>query len=227
MLRTSYTARNSRKKERGNALLYVLIAVALFAALSFTLSDQTDTQEAAYLSQDKAELYASQIISYAAQAKSAIDQMMFTGTRINDLDFTKPGEAGFDTAPHINKVFHPQGGGLNLYALNESFSVGRVSDPTPPGVYFTKKNVEWTPTTGDDITMAFYRLKEEVCDQIIKKIDGTKTQMGGSLYDTFATDNIAHPLNSTTCAACDEKMTYAVYRSSQKLCVFYSVVADQ
>ena len=34
-----------RKAEQGNALIYVLIAIVLFAALSFTLSNQTDTSE--------------------------------------------------------------------------------------------------------------------------------------------------------------------------------------
>ena len=92
-----------RAGERGNALVYVLIAIALFAALSFTLGRQTDTSEAGALSEQKAELYATQLISYAAQVRSAVDQMLFTAASdIDDLDFAAPTVAVVDTGSLIH-----------------------------------------------------------------------------------------------------------------------------
>ena len=61
---------NARALERGNAMIYVLIAIALFAALSFTLARQGDDGEASDMSDARAELYATDMISYAAQAKA-------------------------------------------------------------------------------------------------------------------------------------------------------------
>ena len=60
-------------------MIYVLIAVALFAALSMTLGRQSDTNEGDTLNDSQAELFATQLIDYAVQAKSVADQMTLIG----------------------------------------------------------------------------------------------------------------------------------------------------
>src|SRR5262245_37533833 len=109
-------------RERGNALIYVLIAIALFAALSLTLGRQTNTGESSDLGDDKAKLYSPHLISYAASAKSSVDQMMYSGATIDGLDFTLPGSAGFEAGTLNDKtkrVYHPDGGGLTLARIPE------------------------------------------------------------------------------------------------------------
>ena len=110
----------------------MLIAIALFAALSFTLGRQSDTSEVGSLEGERAELYASQLISYATQTKSAIDQMLFTSASdIDDLDFMAPTDANFETAPVIHKVYHPQGGGLIPGTLPAQVVAEVTNDPEP------------------------------------------------------------------------------------------------
>lgn len=165
---------SARRAERGNALIYVLIAIALFAALSFTLSRQTDTSEAGTLSREKAELYATQLITYSAQAKSALDQMLFTAaTHIDDLNFTAPTDAGFDTGVPIHKIYHPKGGGLLPGKLPVE-AIAQVTNDPEPGWYIGRfNNVEWTASANQDVILLAYQIDPTVCGLINEKINGS------------------------------------------------------
>jgi len=161
-------------QESGNALVYVLIAIVLFAALSFTLSRQTDTGEAGELSDTQIELYATQLISYAAQVKSALDQMKFSGARIDDLDFRGPSDATFNTGTQkdrTNRVFHPEGGGVTKGRLPEDALDSNPHSNPAPGWYLGRfNNVEWTPSAGDDVILAAFQINEAVCAKITRKL---------------------------------------------------------
>ncbi len=163
---------------RGSGLVYVLIAVALFAALSFTLMRSTDTGEAGTMSDDKAELYATQIISYAGQAKNVIEQMKFSGSDADELDFSRPGEAGYTAgtqADRVHHVFHPEGGGLNYTPLPGDAILQINSDPVPGWYMGRFNNVEWTPTTAQDVILVAHQIKKEICEKINEKITGNTT----------------------------------------------------
>jgi len=212
-----------KKSQSGNALVYVLVAIALFAALSFTLTRSTDTDEAAYLSDDEAELYASEMVSFTAQAKNAVDQMMFSNSDIDELDFILPSDAAFDTGSNIHKVFHPAGGGLNFKAVNSK----RVIDATG-GVYVVKKDVEWTRTTGTDVILSFYRLKPEICTKLAAKIDNTQhSYVGSSLTAVFTDQADGDTLDSTFCPTCEDKFIAVIENPANSSCTFYMVLADR
>ena len=128
--------------EAGIGLVYILIAVALFAALSFMLTRTINTSETATLSPERVELHATQLINYAAQAKSAVDQMLFTGSDIDDLDFSLPGEANFNAgtqSDRVHHVYHPDGGGLNPGKLRDEIIDQKIASPIP-GWYMGRFN---------------------------------------------------------------------------------------
>jgi len=227
--------------EAGNALIYVLIAIALFAALSFTLSRNTDTGEAGALSDQRAELYATQIISYAAQAKSAVDQMMFSGARINQLDFTDPSDAGFNSGTQkarTNRVFHPEGGGLVKGRLPSDAIDQSTTDPVAGWYLGRFNNVEWTAGAGDDVILIAYQIHQSVCEKINEKINGSAAipTMGDSIKevmidDAFYTgtniDLTTDPAGTPICADCHEIASLCVENQSQNAYGFYTVIADQ
>lgn len=170
-----------RRSERGNALIYVLIAVVLFGALSFTLSRQTDTSEVGTLENERAELIATQLISYAADAKSAFDKMQFTGTRVGDVNVIPPSDPDFNsatTSDNLNKIFHPEGGGLNFARIpdraTDASNITTPDDPAP-GWYMGFNQVEWTPSTDTDLILTAYGLAPLVCGFINEKITGNTT----------------------------------------------------
>lgn len=226
--------------QRGNALIYVLIAVALFAALSFTMSRQTDSNEAQVISDDQAELLATQIISYTVQAKSVIDQMIFTGSDINDLDFIQPTDANFDTGSDIHKVYHPQGGGLNPGRLPTQAIDQNSTDPVA-GWYMGRFNsVEWTPTAANDVILVAYQISQQVCEKLNYKITGSTAipTLGDSIKELLIDDaqygagvNLAvfltDPTGAPHCGDCHKLGSMCVENQSQNAYGFYTILADQ
>ncbi len=227
------------KTESGNALIYVLVAIALFAALSMTLGRQTDTGEVGTVSDEKAELYATQLISYAAQAKQVVDQMIFSNTDINDINFILPGDAAFNTAPHIDKVFHPEGGGLVLGKIPAEIATSGGSGP-PAGWYLGRfNNVDWTASTGMEVILVAYQIAKPVCERINEKVTGSKTipTMTDSIKEVMiddATTGFGAGANTdlTTggggiCPSCNKIATLCVEDQAQNAYGFYSILADQ
>lgn len=156
--------------ERGNAFVYILIAVALFAALTFILARQEDSKEAGVLEGERAKLMANQLINSAGQVKSALDQMVFAGTAPEEFDFTGPGDINFDESDpvdNLDKVFHPNGGGITLQLLPKQAITSQPLTNPPPGWYLGRFNhVEWTPTTHQDVLLTAYGIREEICAEL-------------------------------------------------------------
>ena len=229
---------DGRGGERGNALVYILIAIALFAALSFTLGRQTDTGEAGALSEEKAELFATQLVSYAAQTKSAIDQMLFTGTDVGNLDFVLPTAGAFNTAPHLNKVYHPEGGGLNPGRLPDSAVTQSTADPVPGWYLGRFNNIEWTATAGTDVILVAYQINQQVCERINLKINGSAAipTMGDSIRETMIDDAVhggvnldltTDPAGSPICPDCHKQTALCVENQAQDAYGFYTIIADR
>lgn len=225
------------RDERGNALIYVLIAIALFAALSMTLGRQTDTGEAGEISAEKAEIYATEMAAYTAQVKSAVDQMLFTGTAIDDLDFTLPTDPAFNTPPHINKVYHPEGGGVVPGRIPAEI-VDPHAGTLVQGWYMGRfNNVEWTKTAGEDVILVAYGIARSVCAKINEKINGTGDippldagipeamidfAISGKINIPFTTD----PAGTPICADC-HKMSSLCVEDENGAYGFYTIIADQ
>lgn len=229
------------KRQAGNALIYVLIAIALFAALSMTLGRQTDTSESSSLSDDKAALYATQLISYAAQAKSAVDQMLFSGASIDQLDFARPGSATYDagaTTDKIKRVYHPDGGGLSAGTLSEEVLAYTGTDPEAGWYMGRFNNIEWTKTTATDVVLVAYGINKKVCQSINIKANGSpnipqltdsiKEILIDDVYHTgvntdFTTDSGGTPI----CAACDKVSSLCVEDAAAGLYGFYAVIENR
>lgn len=225
--------------QRGNAMIYVLIAIVLFAALSMTLGRQTNTNEADDLDDSKAEMYATQFIAYAASAKSAIDQMQFGGIDIANVNFTLPSQAGFNTAPTITKIYHPDGGGLNAGKLPEDAITSAIADPVAGWYMGRFNNVEWTKTSGTDVILTAFQIKKSICEKINLTITGSVTipQLGDTIRETMIDDSFytgatnvdltTDPAGAPLCASCHNKASLCVEDSAGGTYAFYSVIADR
>lgn len=211
-------------------MIYVLLAIALLGFLTVTMSRQANQSDGQDLDDEMAELYANELIEYVASAQQAIDMMIATGSEIDDLNFVNPTSTGFDTAPHIHKVFHPQGGGLN-YTQPSIPPFENVNSDNDHGWYFINSiNIEWTPTTANDIILSAYEIEKSVCSEINKKITGSSTipiytGVGANPQDHFVlgTDDF----DSTHCAECDGYPTMCMLNTIETKCICYSIIAEQ
>lgn len=97
---------------RGNAIVLVLVAVALLGLL--TLAVTRGTSEAPDAARHMAaEIGKQGVAQRIAAVKAALERMaIVNGPLAGRLSLVAPGEEGFDTPPHALKLYHPQGGGV-------------------------------------------------------------------------------------------------------------------
>lgn len=219
------------KNEKGNVFVYILVAVGLFAALMFVLSKSAGQNDgAADLTDGESKILAGEIIAYAASATNTISQMQQTGATVSMIDFMLPSDIDFDDAPTIYKIFHPDGGGLNYKPLPQKASaddqVGLVA-----GYYVGRfNNIEWTPTTANDVVFTAYEIKETVCKELNRKVAGTETIpaiVGDTLQNFFVYDDLHAGTNVNfevaNCPTCEEISALCVTDGLGKY-AFYSIL---
>ena len=215
----------------GNAFVYVLVSVVLLAALSFAISRGNDSDPSNEISTAAAKANATSILAYESQARMAIDQMLQSGASINNIDFTMPSNAGFNTAPTSNKLFHPDGGGLQYKPLPAG-TLGALFSGLPSQYYVGRfNNVEWTPTTAQDIIFSAVGLNKNTCEEINRKIFGTATMptmAAGDITQALVSYDITGDINidltASKCTNCKDKAATCVKYNAGEKYIFYSVL---
>lgn len=106
-----------RYKEEGNVLFLILIAVALFAALSYAVTQSTRSGSGDASSETNL-ISSSTLTQYPAGIRTALVRMIIAnGRTVDDFEFNSPSDfgdctgAGGTPATFRNCVFHPAGGG--------------------------------------------------------------------------------------------------------------------
>lgn len=105
-----------RTGEEGNVLFYILVAIALLAALSYAVS-RGSRGNMSGVTDDRAKLLATEIIDYGSTMANAVGQLRLRGVAVSDLCFDDPswGVNDYDHSgctDDFNKIFHPDGAGL-------------------------------------------------------------------------------------------------------------------
>lgn len=120
------------KSDQGSVLFYILIAVVLFAALSYAVANMM-RGGGGNINKETAALYAAEIMNYSKSLKDALQYVRIS----NDCDeteisFDNPVLTGYTHTPVTRdecKIFHPDGGGMGYGRvptewLDESESAG-------------------------------------------------------------------------------------------------------
>lgn len=167
--------RGADKRESGNVLFLILIAVALFAALSYavTQSSRTGGSDA---SRETMLTNISALMQFPASLRLAVTRMTLDkGITGGDIDFTSP--EGFSVmTPNLLKlnIYHPTGGGavyskipanMQLSGIagdwlinsdNEVFNIGTDSAPGPNEALNTEL-IAFAPGMKQDICLEINR----------------------------------------------------------------------
>ena len=172
-----------------------------------------------------ATLYANELIEYVSNAQQAVDMMLSTGSETDELLLLNPSSAGFNTAPHIHKLFHPQGGGLNYQtSFNDKIQNGAGS----AWIFKNDTNVEWTDSTANDVILSAYFIRREVCQEINRIITGNTTiPVTANAHSNYFTSGGGTDFDATECAACDGFHTLCVENDSNDNYTYYTVISGQ
>jgi hypothetical protein len=127
----------SRVSERGNVLFMILIAVALFAALSYAVTSSSRSGNSD-VSGEKASVVASQVVQQMNAIKSGVDRLRYSvGCKDSDIDFYSSNSTYYimhgtylsDIGIPVSRkcsIYHPDG--ANVIAQNVPTGIGIISD---------------------------------------------------------------------------------------------------
>lgn len=152
--------------ENGNALFLILIAVALFAALSYAITQSG--RGGGTVDRETSLIAAGQVVEFPATVKTAVTRMMITGTPAS-------GATGIslDTTPAGNtyEVFDPAGGGMTNVPppTSSGATAWTYVDATAAANGFYVKDVGTnTSVTGREVMAVATGITLTVCEQINK-----------------------------------------------------------
>lgn len=127
-----------KNSQTGSAIIWILIAVTLFAAIGVVMMRGT-IGSTSTVSDEQAKIYAQQVIAYGNDIKAAIKRLQLRGCADTEISFQNDIDANYtnNNAPTDKSchVFHPNGGGLsfvdnknvilhNPYFMGNSYIVG-------------------------------------------------------------------------------------------------------
>lgn len=167
---------NVRKKERGNVLFLILIAVALFAALSYAVTQSSRTGGGA--TDGEANLVNSaQITQYPASVRTAIVRMIIGGTEPTNLLFDPPSNfAALNTDVLLARgVFHPAGGGATHVTA-------------PPEIMADGQQGQWIFSGTFQVQNISTTAANATANEIIAFLPGVKTSICARLNEEFGID---------------------------------------
>lgn len=184
---------STRYQERGNALFLILIAVVLFAALSFAIT-QSNRSTGSSAGEETNTVSGSNVTQYASAIRTGVTRMLVKGVTLDELRFDTPSDAAYDVAANrATEVFHPQGGAV-VFQSPDSNIVNSGG-----AWYYFFAAVKDMGTGADDAVAVLTNVKKGICQQINRQTTGTTTvsALTPAITDsdiTSATYNSASPV---------------------------------
>lgn len=186
MYGTDANRTNGRAREQGSAIFYILICVALFAALSYAVANMMRSG-ANSTDQEQTMLATGDILHFATSLRTAIQQMRIGGVADTEVSFENNIVTGYDnpncTLPRTDCfVFHPRGGGISYAAPRKEWLDS--DHATKPGYgqwYIPEKtcvegagaesgNCAGDGVDNEDLVVILPWIKEDICLAINSKM---------------------------------------------------------
>lgn len=181
---------NNRSKfcEQGNVFIIILVAIALFAALSFTVLRGNNNKSDTLLADRQAQLAASEIIDYAQKVTRGVAKVRENNCSDDMVSFEPPpfdGSTGYDNvnAPGDKTchIFHQNGGSVSYRTFPADWREGGSGELIP---VFTGSSCIPSVGTGDDgscmgdgnendseLMMVISNLKDKLCQSMRKNLN--------------------------------------------------------
>ncbi len=161
-------------KQRGNILFLILLAVVLFAALSYAVTSSM-RGGGSNSGKENAELAAADILNYFSQVDTAVQRMVLTGgVEDYQLNFYYQSTNNFVMGSNDNtnctdsrcRVFDPSGGGVSG---RNHFSEYMSTPNTSYAPLLLYASVNGVGSSKPDIVLALRGIKASICSAITKK----------------------------------------------------------
>lgn len=242
----------NRGSENGNVLFLILIAVALFAALSYAVTQSTRSGTGT-ADKEQALLSSASMTQYPTAMRTSIIRMVLGGTDVSNIYFNAP--ANFSDLSDVGTgVFHPLGGGAVFQQAPADVMAGASQ-----GTWFFNANwdvpeIGIDGPNGNDVIAFLPNVSSVVClsvneelaintagclmsDGLIPDLDAVNTTEANIRYShTFGLgDSTTFPSGDqenisstgTGCNAFNGQPSACFYDSDSDEYVFYSVLLER
>lgn len=163
-----------KPSQSGNVLFLILIAVALFAALSYVVT-QSSRSGSGSTEAENYKLRAAQILGYATTLRTSVQRMIIGGVPPEQIKLHRPGDNYWACEPNtINCVFNPNSGGAVEQTLK------RIPEEEEYGTlwFYVELDENWSAylvgTDAPEIAlMRFFKLNaagKKICEAINKAL---------------------------------------------------------
>ncbi len=178
---------NKRHSERGNILLYILLAVVLLAALTYAVAGTSRSGGITHLSDSKASTLSTEILTYANHLKTAISKLSLRGCTETQINFENTVVAGYvnATAPVDDScdVFAASAGAVTWVTPPDDMNDGTPWFYTGAAVAHNSNGYASSNSAADaDLVMMISGLPQNLCTKINKQLGITGTPINDSTY---------------------------------------------
>lgn len=183
----AYYNKKSRRysAESGSALIYILVAIALFAALSFAMTQ--NMRGGSGQNEEIVQLQATEILQYTNGLQRALRSMRIEGVEFSELSFDNNFVTGYD---HVGcgdnkcKIFHIEGGGMAYQPpITEDWLDGARAGQALYGEWYfpgdlcvldvgtdTGTGCSTDGIDNEDVVIILPWIKKALCEQINKEL---------------------------------------------------------
>lgn len=217
----------SRRSQRGNVLVMILITIAVLAALTLAVSRSTSQQSDVLPAQTRDDQI-NRMLTYASTLGAALHQMTITGadprTLYADVSLLKPGEAGFETGSSARKLYHPLGGGITPLEASAPDAAAVATDYNINAASIIA-GVGPTDSTVGDLVFTAHIATEAACARINEKLSGDAgipTLATAAFDDLFGGATVT--VDSGNCADCVNKAQLCVSNTAATAWGFYAAL---
>jgi hypothetical protein len=192
------------RKQNGNALWLILIVVALFGALTATLSRNTGTvNQAGDVEQSR--IRATNLLRYSTAIETTIQNMIMGGISENDLDFSSISDdyENENCSDNSCNIFKAQGGGIPYRSLSDVLGKSISQDwivSAQNTVYLA--GCDDLDNTCTDLLLIAPSIPKDVCLQIndiqgIANTDGNPPQMDNIMMSEVYNGSFTSDINGS------------------------------
>lgn len=224
-------------KQSGNVLFLILIAVVLFAALSYAVTQSS--RGGGNVNSENVAIAAAQIVQYIASVENGLTRVrVVNGCDIANVSFEHANwsHTNYEHSPVTDdkcKIFHPSGGGVTYQNVPDGALHSGQSAVSTYGEYFYSGGI-WIYQADDtdvDLTMHVPHITEEVCMEIQDKmgVTGAFQAYGSNWLGTLSAANMVYDGGFANQHSWNSSRQYSCLQlaGSDQLYDFYYVLVDQ
>lgn len=240
-----FNIQTRRQSQGGNVLFLILIAVALFAALSYVVTQSTRSGSGS-ADREKNVLSSAQMTQYPTALRTSIIRMVLAGVGIEQIVFNSPSNP---IASTNLMVFHPNGGAAGYQDAPADLSAtGTSTLGWRYNANFQVPGIGVDGSGGNDVIAFLPGVSDGVCKQVNEELGIDITNCTGpvngvpvadaavtnALVNELQDDNYTFPTGTEPSLNCDGASTSQAFARQASGCmkvgtenVFFSVLLER